>query len=100
MNRGMMIQCGGCGFTRAIDLNGSAEAIEADLNRMVAEEGWRFVKSWDGFICQKCRSGGLDPLYEAYAGKVGQCGKRASYMVLLCRAARQLQAFAELEELG
>ena len=100
MNRGMMIHCRGCGFTRAIDLNGSAEEIEAELNRVIAEEGWRYVKSWDGFICQKCRSGGLDPLYEAYAGKVGQCGKRMSYMALLCRAARQLQEFAELEELG
>ena len=99
MNRGMMIQCHGCGFTRAIDLNGSDKSIEAELNRVIAEEGWRYVKSWNELICKKCRSGGLDPLYEAYAGKVGQCGKRASYMVLLCRAARQLQAFEELEEL-
>lgn len=99
MNRGMMIQCGGCGFTRAIDLNGSAEEIESELNRTIAEEGWRFVKSWGDFICPKCRNGGLDPLYEAYAGKVGQCGKRKSYLELLSRAALNLQVFMELEEL-
>ena len=99
MIRGMFIQCSGCGFTRHIDLNGNAAQIEAELNRTIAEEGWRYVKSRDDFICPKCISGGLDPLYEAYAGKQKPSSKIKSYAELLNRATCQLQAFMELDRL-
>ncbi|MCR5135634.1 MAG: hypothetical protein K6C12_00845 [Oscillospiraceae bacterium] len=99
MNRGMMIQCGGCGFTRSINLNGDAAQIETELNQTIAEEGWRYVNSWDDFICPRCRNTGLDPFYEAYAGKQKPAGKTKSYAALLGRAAYQLQMFVELERL-
>lgn len=99
MNRGLIIQCGGCGFSRFVDLNGSAEQIEAELHRTVGVEGWRFVRAWDGYLCPKCRSAGTDPFYEAFAGKPKPAGKTASYKELLLQAVRQLQMFMELERL-
>jgi len=99
MNRGMMIQCGGCGFTKAIDLNGTAEEIEGRLHQTIAVEGWRYVKCWDDFICPKCRDTGPDPFYVAFAGTPKQSDKVKSYVALLGRAAIQLQAFVELERL-
>ena len=100
MNKGMMIKCGGCGTVKALDLNGSAKQVEAEINRTIVEEGWRFVKAWDGWICSSCRTNGTDKLYEAYAGKPKPTGKLGSYEELLTQVIQQLQAFEDLEGVG
>ena len=97
MNKGMMIRCGGCGTLKALNLNGGAKQIEAEINSTIAEDGWRFVKAWDGWICSSCRTNGTDKLYEAYAGKPKPIGKLGSYEELLKQAIQQLQAFKDLE---
>lgn len=79
----MMIQCGCCGLMRLLSLEGTVDQIEARMNKMIAEEGWRWVKKWDGYVCGDCRKKGYDPLYEVFAGRPKASSKETSYVKLL-----------------
>ena len=86
----MMIQCGSCGLMRLLSLEGTAAQIEAEMNKMIAEEGWRWVRRWDGFVCGDCRKNGYDPLYEVFAGRPKASQKETSYMKLLDEVKQQI----------
>lgn len=86
--KGMFIQCGSCSFVRHIDLEGRAEAIEPRLNEVI-EDGWRYVKSWDDYICPDCRKNGTE--YESLLGKPKAESKAKSYKQLLFDAGDHLR---------
>lgn len=86
----MMIQCGCCGLMRLLSLEGTAAQIEAGMNKMIAEEEWRWVKRWDGFACGECRKKGYDQLYEVFAGRPKASSKETSYMKLLDEVKQQI----------
>ena len=94
--RGMFIQCGGCGFTRHIDLSGDFDKREAELNAAL-KEGWRYVDAWKGYICPKCSMGGFDKLYEMVCGRPKARGLLESYIELRWQADEQLEMFRQLE---
>lgn len=98
MNRGLIIQCGGCAFGKSIDLNGEAEDIEERVNGTI-ESGWRYVKRWGEFMCPECCKKGLDPLYVAGFGNPRIAGRLESYKALVERTAIQLVTFRELDAL-
>lgn len=79
----MMFQCGCCGRLEALNIEGTAEQVEAELDRIIDTEGWRWVKRWQGCVCGGCRSKGYDPLYETYAGRPKASTKTTSYKKLL-----------------
>lgn len=95
-NAGLMISCGSCGFMRHIPLTGTSEEIEAKINDTI-QEGWRYTKKWGGYICPKCIKGGVDPLYEAFAGKVRTLSKTDSYKELLLDSVAQIRKFQTIE---
>jgi hypothetical protein len=94
MSKGMIIQCGGCGFSRFVNLEGDFNAREAELNSVI-REGWRHVYSWKGFICPKCRTNGTDKLYETFAGKPKPSGELATYIELRWDADQMVAALKE-----
>ncbi len=59
---------------------GTAEEIEASINDTI-QEGWRYVSSYEGYICPDCK--GADPMYEAFCGKIKKASKIVSYSKLL-----------------
>lgn len=97
MNKGIFIQCGGCGFTRHICLDGDFDAREQQLNETLLA-GWRYTTTWGGFVCPKCvRAGGTtDALYKMAVGKPRIAGTLISYVELRTRADEQLAAFRAL----
>ena len=95
-NKGIIIKCGNCGFLRHIDLERTPEEIESDVNDMI-QDGWRYTKKWKGYVCPKCRKEGVDPLYQAFYGKVRTETKVESYKQLLIDVARQLEALKDIE---
>lgn len=94
-NAGIIIECGSCGFLRHISLIGTPETIESSINDTI-QEGWRFTKKWQGYICPKCVKNGTDPLYELYVGKPRLSSKKDSYKALLIDACKQLQLFRDM----
>jgi rubredoxin len=98
MNKGMFVQCHGCGFTEHISLDGDFNAREKELNRMI-DEGWRFASAWDNFVCPKCAAakGSTDKLFSLIAGKPRLCDGLINYVELRWRADRQLEEFRILE---
>ena len=77
----MIIQCGACGFSKNIPHDGTPEEIEQGIHETI-QEGWRYVKSYDGYICPSCTKDNPDKLYEMYVGKVIPESKTKSYGVL------------------
>ena len=99
MNKGMFVQCYGCGYTGHISLNGSFDDREKELNRIL-DEGWRFAFNWKGFICPACaRAGGsTDALYKITQPKPRILDKLFTYIELREQADEQLAAFLRLED--
>ena len=97
MNKGMFIQCGGCGYTRHICLDGDFDAREQQLNETLLD-GWRFASNIDSFVCPKCvkAGGSTDELYKLVVGKPRICGTLISYVELRTRADEQLAVFRDL----
>lgn len=95
-NRGMIINCGGCGMGRFLKLSGTAEDIESELNKTISK-GWRWVPSWDNWICPDCHKNGTE--LRALFGKRGCLGKTRSYAMLLGQAMGQIQSFNDLDVL-
>lgn len=75
----MIIRCGNCGFLRYVKHKGSAEEIEAGIDKAV-QEGWRYVRIYDGYKCPNCEE---DPLYEAAVGKIKKSSRNETYKSLL-----------------
>ena len=98
MNKVMFVQCGGCGFTGALDLNGDFDAREKDLNRMI-DEGWRYAAGWREFVCPACvkAKGSTDPFYRMAVGKPRIMDKLWTYVELRDRAELQLADFKRLD---
>ncbi len=78
----MIIQCGSCGHLKNIPHKGTPEGIEQGIYKTI-QAGWRYVKSYDGYICPKCIKDNPDKLYEAVFGKVIPENKSKSYSRLL-----------------
>lgn len=96
MNAQIILMCGGCGLSKHIDLSGTPEEIESKCNEIIADDGWRYVKVWDGYICSNCRKDG-DKLYELYCGKPKVSSKTNSYKELILDFARQINLFKQLQ---
>lgn len=97
--KGMLLQCGGCGYTKQFTFDATPEEIEEQIHHTISD-GWRYVPSWEDFICQKCVKGGLDPFYLAFnGGKPRMRNKVNSYKALMFRVAGQLKAFKDLERM-
>ena len=97
MNRGMMISCAGCGFLRHVDLNGDFDAREAELNAVLTE-GWRYSPTFDGYLCQSCRTNGpKDKLFMAMIRRIVLYDKLGSYVELRDLAERQVAEFEMME---
>lgn len=79
----MIIACGFCGKLRDVKHKGTPEEIEADIHKTIGIEGWRFVKSYNGYICSACRKDNPDKLYVAFVGKPKPMSKEDSYRHLL-----------------
>ena len=79
----MIIQCGACGFLKNIPHEGTPEETEQNVADTI-EEGWRYVKSYDGYICSSCKENGCpDKLYEMVFGKIKASNKNTSYVKLM-----------------
>ena len=79
----MIIQCGSCGFIKSIPHDGTPEEIEQGAHKAI-QEGWRYVKSYDGYICHSCKENGCpDKLYEIFVGKIKASNKNISYVKLM-----------------
>lgn len=78
----MFIHCGACGRLLNLPHDGTAEEIESVIADTI-NAGWRYVKSYDGYICPACQEDNPDKLYEMYVGKIKPEGKDRSYMVLV-----------------
>lgn len=98
MNRGMFVQCCGCGFTGFLELNGDFNAREKGLNRMI-EEGWRYAAGWREFICPACvkAGGSTDRLYTMAVGKPRIMDRLWTYVELRDRAELQIADFSRLD---
>lgn len=97
--KGMFLQCGGCGFTKHFTFDVSPEDIEEQIHETISS-GWRYVPSWEEFICPECIKHGLDPFYLAFNGsKPRMRNKVNSYKALMFRVAGQLQSFKDLERM-
>lgn len=97
MSRGTMLQCSGCGFLRNVDLNGTFDDREDELNR-VLREGWRYSPTVSGFLCQTCSTEGpKDRLYASFVGKLKVYDVLFTYVELRDQADRQVEEFELLE---
>lgn len=99
-NKGMIRKCVGCGYSKHISLEGTAEEIEARCHETITVEGWRYAPEHDGFVCGSCaKNGSPDKLYELFTGKIKKANKVNSYKALMLDMCRQLEAFKELDSL-
>lgn len=96
MALGKFFQCGGCGYTVMVNLECPPEEVEEQENKLIAVDGWRYVKAWNSFICPNCLKNGLDPLYLAYAGKPKIENKANSYKTMIAQVIQQIMMFKEL----
>ena len=95
----MFLQCGGCGYTKSFTFNCSTEELEEQCHVTISD-GWRYVESWKGFICQKCIKEGLDPFYISFSGgKPKMRNKVNSYKELMIRVIEQKLAFNIIKEM-
>ena len=99
MSKGMIIQCGGCGDLKYIDLDKNEDEIEKQIDDAVTEEGWRYTHKWNGWICDSCRKGGVDPLYETFFGKPKAESKLTSYVEMRYQAEMQRAQFKILDNI-
>ena len=54
----MTIRCVGCGYSRLLKLEGTAEELEAEVHNSITE-GWRWSENYHGYVCPECcKSGG------------------------------------------
>ena len=82
MHRTMLLQCQGCSYTEALNLDGSFDDREAELNRVLGL-GWRYVPNWIGYACPKCLSGKSgDPFAFLLYGRPKPADKLVSYVEL------------------
>lgn len=79
----MIISCGSCGKGINLPHTGKPEDIEASIDRTITD-GWRYVPSYEGYVCPDCRKDNPDKLYEMYVGKIKTSSKTNSYKIL-CR---------------
>lgn len=98
MANGMIIQCGSCGKLKSFDFDKSYDDIEKDIDCAISNEGWRFTKKWNGWICDNCRKHGGDLLYETFFGKPKSESKLNSYVELRYEADEQIQVLKELDQ--
>lgn len=96
MNAQIILMCGGCGLSKNIDLSGTPEEIESKCNEIIADDGWRYVKEWDSYICYNCRKD-EDKLYELYYGKPKVSSKTNSYKTLMRDFIHQINLFKQLQ---
>lgn len=78
-NFSRIIQCGSCGMLESIEIKDGNEAI-ANIQKLIGD-GWRKPKSWDSYICPKCKKNGTE--YEALFGKPKCWGKDMSQQIML-----------------
>lgn len=78
----MIIQCGACGYLRDISHRGKPEEVERQMYETI-KDGWRYVKSYDGYICPTCIKDNPDKLYETYVGKIKPASRAESYKAIL-----------------
>ncbi|MGI6040987.1 MAG: hypothetical protein ACOYBH_02025 [Candidatus Alectryocaccobium sp.] len=64
----MIIRCVICGYARIVKHEGTPKEIEQDIHETV-QEGWRFDKRFDGYVCPNCKEG-YDPFYKLICDKV------------------------------
>lgn len=82
MNKPMLVQCQGCSYTEALELEGCFDDREAELNRLL-DLGWRCVPNWVGYACPKCLSGKSgDPFAFLLYGRPKPADKLVSYVEL------------------
>ena len=93
----MFIQCGACGLVRNVPHTGTPKEIEQGVFETI-KGGWRYVKSYDGYICPSCIENNPDKLYEMYVGKPKPEGMTKSYRVLLNDMARLLKNLKEIDQ--
>lgn len=100
--RGMIIECGGCGYFKAFNLGKKPEEIESQVNDAI-QSGWRYVQKWDDFICPKCAAKYRDKSYQSFCtvavGRPRTSSKINSYKALMLRACRQIREFQEIDRL-
>lgn len=95
----MIISCVRCGYARGVKYEGTPEEIEQDVHETI-EEGWRYDKHFDGYVCPNCKEG-HDPLHELICGKVKKESKSKSYKKLMfdmCRFLNELGALGYWNE--
>ena len=87
----MIIQCGACGSLKNIPHKGTSEEIEQGVHNAI-ENGWRYIKSYDGWACPNCTKDNPDKLYEMYCGKLKPSNKADSYRKLIQDVAWLIQS--------
>lgn len=74
----MIIQCVGCGYSRLLKLEGTAEELEAEVHNSITE-GWRWSENYRGYVCPECCKSGGDQLLVAWQGRIEVDTKVRSY---------------------
>ena len=90
----MIISCVRCGYAKNINHTGTSEEIEQSVYETI-QEGWRFDKRFDEYVCPKCKKG-YDPYHELAYGKVKKASKIESYRKLMFDMCEFLNAFEKL----
>ena len=90
----MIISCVRCGYARNVKHEGTSKEIEQDIHETI-QEGWRFDKRFDGYVCPNCKEG-YDPFHELICGKVKKASKTESYKELIFDMCRFLNEFNAL----
>lgn len=93
----MFIQCGACGMVKNVPHTGTPKEIEQGVYDTI-QGGWRYVKSYDGYICPSCIDDNPDKLYEMYVGKIKPESKPRSYAKMMGDMASLLKHMKEIDE--
>lgn len=94
----MTIRCVGCGYSRLLKLEGTAEELEAEVHNSITE-GWRWSENYHKYVCPECCKSGGGPLLVAWQGKIEIDTKVRSYKKLLFDLADYVRVLKNLEEL-